>query len=203
MIAIGMKFGRLLVLKEAPKKSYSRSKCYKCRCNCGKIVTVIAASLTRSRNPTKSCGCLAKDMASAKIKHGYHKHPLYNVWVAIKQRCYNSKHPNYSRYGGRGIKCCKEWKNNPEAFINWSLNNSWKLGLEIERLDNDRGYTPSNCAYVTRTINVNNRNNTVKVLVDGKIIPIGEAVRKYSNLPYHVVKNRYDRGETIEQALEI
>ena len=45
-----------------------------------------------------------------KIKHGYRKHPLYNIWGTMKQRCYNPNNKMYKFYGGMGIGVCEEWR---------------------------------------------------------------------------------------------
>lgn len=80
--------------------------------------------------------------------HGYTKHPLYKVWDAMKQRCYNENCRQYKYYGGRGIIVCNEWKNSPKTFIEWALL-LWKEGLLIDRINNNGNYKPSNCHFVT------------------------------------------------------
>ena len=78
---------------------------------------------------------------------------VHNIWSCMKQRCYNKKHNAYYRYGGRGIKVCDEWKNNADAFIEWALNNGYNDNLELDRIDNDGNYEPSNCQWLTRSEN--------------------------------------------------
>lgn len=95
------------------------------------------------------------------IKHGYAKrrkrHLLYNVWGSMKQRCLNKDDPAYDNYGGRGITVCNEWLSDSGAFINWCLNNGWAEGLELDRRENDGGYSPSNCRFITHAINIKNQ----------------------------------------------
>ncbi|MCR9215316.1 MAG: AP2 domain-containing protein [Proteobacteria bacterium] len=85
-------------------------------------------------------------------------------WVhkAMLRRCCNPNAENYRYYGGRGISVCEEWKDF-EAFLRWALPR-WELGLSLDRVDNDAGYCPENCRYVTSTIQLLNRgmnkNNT-------------------------------------------
>jgi hypothetical protein len=71
-------------------------------------------------------------------KHGYAKkgqvHPLYKAWEDMKQRCLNPNNKHFHDYGGRGISICGEWLHDSKAFIEWGLANSWKPGLQIDRL---------------------------------------------------------------------
>ena len=76
----------------------------------------------------------------------------------MKQRCYNENNKDYHSYGGRGITICNEWLNNIEKFVEWSLNNGYKEGLQVDRRNNDKGYSPDNCRFVTAQINSCNRN---------------------------------------------
>lgn len=90
-------------------------------------------------------------------KHGLRHHPLYQIWAGIKQRCYNKNSQYHHNYGGRGIAVCPEWVNAPKAFIEWCEANGYKNGLDIDRVNNDLGYSPENCRFVSRK--VNNRNS--------------------------------------------
>jgi hypothetical protein len=69
----------------------------------------------------------------------------------MKFRC-SKKYENnkdYKYYGGRGISVCPEWENDPVEFYNWCIENGWKKGLQIDRIDNDGNYEPGNCRFVT------------------------------------------------------
>jgi len=91
------------------------------------------------------------------FKHGFSTHKLYGVWINIRARCYNPNFKQYSDYGGRGIRMFIRWRYNFKSFYNFSINNGWKEGLEIDRKDNDGNYHPDNCRFVTSKINSNNR----------------------------------------------
>ena len=71
-------------------------------------------------------------------------------------RCTNEKHPQYKDYGGRGITVCREWMD-VNVFFDWSIKNGFLPELEIDRIENDKGYSPDNCRWTTRSVNVNNR----------------------------------------------
>lgn len=86
----------------------------------------------------------------------------------MKTRCHNPHVKAYSDYGGRGIKICDEW-NDFKAFKNWALQNGYKEGLTIERLDVDKGYTPNNCIWIERKAQSWNRRNTRYISYKGGI----------------------------------
>lgn len=86
---------------------------------------------------------------------------LYHSWQNMKQRCTNPKHPKYKRYGGRGIKVCKEWQD-ITGFMNWAKNNGYQDGLSIDRINNDGDYCPENCRWVTVADN-SRRKRTTKI----------------------------------------
>jgi hypothetical protein len=107
---------------------------------------------------TKSCGCIQKErVRDAVLKHGLYKTRLYRIYNNMKARCYRKSHPNYYRYGGRGITMCDEWKNDFMSFYNWSMANGYADDLTVDREDNDGGYGPDNCRWVSRLVNGQNK----------------------------------------------
>lgn len=89
-------------------------------------------------------------------KHGDSKTKLYYVWAEMIQRCTNPKHRRFEDWGGRGIEVCDEWKNDYSAFKEWALENGYREGLTIDRINNDMGYSPDNCRWAT--VNEQNKN---------------------------------------------
>ena len=83
------------------------------------------------------------------------------------QRCTNPNIDKYPRYGGRGIKICKRWRKSFENFYN-DFGHNWKKGWSIDRIDNNKDYTPKNCRWTTQTRQIRNRRNTVIVTLHGK-----------------------------------
>ena len=75
-------------------------------------------------------------------------HPFYACWYNMLQRCYNTSHVSFKHYGKRGITVCLEW----HKFENFhaAMFPTWTPGLELERSNNDKGYSPENCKWATR-----------------------------------------------------
>lgn len=85
---------------------------------------------------------------------------LKRIHKAMINRCYNPKKDQYRFYGGRGITVCDEWRNDRQAFIDWALDNGFEKGLQIDRIDTYKGYSPENCRWVTHREQMRNCRNT-------------------------------------------
>lgn len=114
---------------------------------------------------TKSCGCLRKlQKIKHGIKHGLTHNKFYKSWLDMIYRCTNPKNSSYKNYGGRGIKVCEEWLD-VANFVAWCESTYYKGdGYSLDRIDNNKDYTPENCRWVDKTTQVINRrkmkNNT-------------------------------------------
>ena len=86
--------------------------------------------------------------------------PLHNRYVGIMGRCYQEGAINYDRYGGRGIKVCKEWQNF-DNFARWAIDSGFSTELQIDRIDNDKGYSPENCRWITQHENARNKSDNI------------------------------------------
>lgn len=163
---IGQRFGRLTVIAfdcYTPLKSIK----WKCKCDCGNEISTLTYFL--KSGTTKSCGCYAREQVTNLNKtHGLHKHPLYGVWWAMKQRCYKNTSQYYEHYGARGITICQEWLSYFMNFYNWAMENGYEKGLTIERVDNNGNYEPNNCKWATRKEQVR---NTRRVRINPDDIP--------------------------------
>lgn len=118
-------------------------------------------------------GCDFNGSKNPNYKTGYcvkGKRPsFYNSWQNMKSRCLNPNNPKYKRYGGRGIKICEDWKN-IYNFSNWALNNGWKDGLTLDRIDNNGNYEPSNCRWVSSSENSRKKSTTKIDMITAKKI---------------------------------
>lgn len=182
---IGNRYGYLTVIAfdHSDKKSY-----WKCKCDCGNEVVRCGAYLRRDvkKGYMPSCGCHTYDNIDKYIhkEHGLSKHPLHRIWRNIKQRCLNPKNAKYSYCGGRGITICDAWKNNFKVFYD-DMISTWKPGLEIDRIDNSKGYCPENCRWTDRRTQVNNRSNSISY--QGKDL---KSVAEEHNINYWTLLDR-------------
>lgn len=171
----GEKHGRLLVLGLAGLRG--KDRLCRVRCDCGVEKEVVQSKLTTKTKPIRSCGCLAKD--NHYRTHESTSHKLYSIWNSVIGRCYRPNNQSFKNYGGRGIKVCKEWRENPESFFKWLELNDYGAGLQIDRINNDGNYSPENCRVTTPKINSNNRRDTVKYDDGTEFLTIAELAEKH------------------------
>lgn len=194
----GEAFGRLTALKCVG--SDGRRRLWDCECSCGNRLIVNATALRTGH--TKSCGCYKREYASARATiHGLRNTRLFRIWAGTRQRCSNSNNPSYPRYGGRGINVCPEWDRSFTVFYDWALANGYDETLTLERIDNDKGYSPENCRWATRLEQGNNKSNTVIVEFRGEVGPVSPLIRKHAVVSEKLVRSRLRKGWTAERAL--
>jgi hypothetical protein len=114
-----------------------------------------SANRDMRRGDVQSCGCYRRTLKSA-YKHGLSENKLYKIWSVMRQRCSNPKNKGYKNYGGRGIAVCEDWNNTFMSFYNWAVLNGYSENLQIDRINNDGNYEPSNCRWITRRVNTQN-----------------------------------------------
>lgn len=134
-------------------------------------------------------GCVMCGRLSV-IKHGKSNTPLYRIWLQMRFRCSTPSCDSYKNYGGRGICVCAEWEGDFENFHKWAINNGYAQGLTLDRTDNDGNYEPSNCRWVTRKEQANNRRSNVLIEING----IKKTRMQWANdlnLPYSTFRSRY------------
>ncbi len=191
----GSRFGRWTVVGPARVRRRAGGAPYiLCRCDCG--TERLVAEPTLRNGKSKSCGCRRHDNGT----HHMTGKALYNSWSNMIQRCTNPKHPSYPRYGGRGVTVCDEWRHDGAAFVAWALANGFKPGMSIERIDNDRGYSPDNCRWATRGEQQRNRHNNHWLTFRGETKCITDwAVEMGTTLA--TILHRIRRWGSVERAL--
>lgn len=182
----------LKIIREVDKDKHGRKQ-FECLCLLCNEKFITKGTFINTGKKT-SCGCDAMDkLSKSKTKHGGRKnHPKeYQAWQSMKNRCYNKNYHSYHRYGGRGITVCDEWKDSFENFLR-DMGKAPNKIYQLDRANNDEGYNPSNCRWITPKENSNNRkkynNNSgytgvffrkskgrydVNVAIDRKIVYIG------------------------------
>lgn len=181
---IGDKFGRLKIIEQG--KLVGRNRYWICICECGTKKEICYSAL--SNRKTKSCGCLNSELASLrKTTHGFSKTRIYFIWTSMKSRCMNKKNHAYENYGGRGITVCNSWLNSFENFL-IDMGNP-ENHFEIERINNDLGYSKENCRWATSQEQSENRRSNCKYLDKGEYKTISQLSREYG-IPYFTLRAR-------------
>lgn len=168
------------VFKENDRNTY-----WLCKCECGNETIVSAQHLKNGH--TKSCGCLHTERFTlSHTSHGLAKHPLYKIYKGIKERTTKEYNKSYKYYGDRGIKLCDEWENDFKSFYNWAMENGYKKGLTIDRIDVNGNYAPNNCRFVSQKVQQNNRRNNHEITYNSETHTIAQWAdilgMKYSTL---------------------
>lgn len=193
---VGQRFGRLVVISQAPSAGGSRR--WNCQCDCGN--TTVARTGDLRKGDTKSCGCIRKEVMCTRLNLS--RHPIYTTWNSMIGRCYRPATNGYSNYGGRGITVCDEWKDDFMSFYDWSILNGWKEGLTIDRIDVNGNYEPSNCRWVTREVQAKNKRTNLYLTFDGRTQTVGDWAKEIG-ISSPAIRYRLKAGWSVEDALTV
>lgn len=199
----GLKFGRWTVIKKVESRKRNDGKTesqYLCRCDCGNEKIIAGKCL--SDGSSKSCGCYRSEFQSKRMQsHGMSNTRIYHEWDSMKNRCFN-KRPGTESWNGKGIKVCEEWmgKTGFKNFYKWAINNGYSDQLTLDRIDNNKDYSPENCRWADYIIQNNNSSNNVMIEYHGEIKTIAQWAKEYG-INYQTLYSRIKRGYEIGNAL--
>lgn len=192
-ILAGQRYGRYVVLSTHKAKGTYDYYAY-CQCDCGSSPRHVSTRGLRNAT-TQSCGCLHKERVT---KHGAWSHPLFAVWARMMERCYNPKNKRYKRYGGRGIQVCERW-HDVNAFLQ-DMAPSFRKGLQLDRKNNDEGYSLDNCRWATTGEQTRNYSRNVFLEHDGKRLCLADW-SALTGIKYQTIWDRVQRGWPTEKIL--
>ncbi len=166
-----------------------RQPAWLCLCDCGTEKRVLGLHLRANKPVDCGCGYLQRQRDSH-VRHGMTDTPEWKAWNSMVQRCTCTTHASWKHYGGRGIKVCKRWL----VFENFYADMGPRPeGMSLDRIDNAKGYKPSNCRWATQHEQQNNRRSNVHLTLDGQTKTLKEWATHFG-VAYPVAKYRHARG---------
>lgn len=129
------------------------------------------------------------------------KDRLYRIYYQMLRRCYNPNSDNYKYYGGRGIGVCEEWRQEHGVFyfMKWAKENGYKEGLTLDKINNNKDYSPENCRWSTVREQGNNKRSNRYIEYDGETHTLAEWAR-ILKMGYGTLQSRLDRGWSVDKA---
>lgn len=194
----GATFGRLTVIRRSGFQTLpcrQKQHLVECACACGVVLKVRLASLKNGN--TTSCGCRQKEVNIARsTKHGRRHTPEYNVWASMLQRGKGNSNP--AEYAERGITVCDRWATSFSNFL--SDMGSRPEGHTIDRVDNNKSYSPENCRWATMKDQALNTRRTLRVKFNGELRVLQHLSEEHK-INHRVVYDRLRLGWSVEKAL--
>ena len=163
---VGKNIGIYKVLYECNYKSNDGHKMYHVKCNqCGWETDM------QKRHISKPKICKHLDIFGnyKNINYQWDNKRIGNIFKGMKDRCYNIHEKDYRWYGGKGIKICQQWIDNPKSFEKWAMSNGYTNDLTIDRIDSSKDYCPENCQWITISENVKRKDASYFLEVNKKI----------------------------------
>lgn len=191
-IETGTRFGCWTAQREAGRDKYG-AVLIACVCDCGRERDVKASAL--ARGVSMSCGCASADSL---VTHGMSKSPLYGVWRGMLDRTTNPGHAEWSNYGGRGITVCTRW-HRFELFAA-DMAAGYRRGVQLDRINNDGDYSPSNCRWVSHQANQRNKRTNHRIEWRGREL-IAQEWAELLGINANTIIYRLRRGWSVERAL--
>ena len=197
----GLRFGRLAIVARDHAPRTRTDAFWRCVCDCGVEVVVRADNLRAGT--TSSCGCYARDLADqqrkpratkkVRVPRSVEEKKLRAVWGAMVMRCHSPWHKNYEQYGARGITVCDRWR----KFENFVADMGYPPSRgTIERVNNNKDYTPDNCVWASMKTQARNRRNTIWLEKDGVRLSLAEWCEVHG-VAYHLAYTTYRKRHPV------
>ncbi len=195
-------YGRLTSICSKYKPANSKYVLQDWKCECGTVVTRCHSAVRYGT--TNSCGCIKSEQLAARNKasarHGYFGTRTYASWASMICRCEDPTHEAYHRYGGRGIKICKEWR---EDFCNFLKDMGERpADRSLDRIDPNGNYCPENCRWATRLEQARNTRRTRRLTLDGVTLTLTEWAEK-TGISSRMLHNRLRSHWHLRDALTV
>jgi hypothetical protein len=200
-IVPGSRFGKIVILgpavpyvnpnsgRKAPRLEYL--------CDCGTRKSATPYDIRKGR--VKSCGCA---QGRQTVQHGHSRRgaatPEYVVWASMLTRCTNPNSAAWRHYGGRGITVCTRWLQSFENF--YADMGPRPDGMTLDRIDNNKGYSPENCAWVSRKAQSHNTRRNRYIEYDGKTLCLSDWAR-HLGIAQATLSSRLKNGWPLDRAL--
>lgn len=127
----------------------------------------------------------------ANSTHGLSGTRIHHEWTSMKRRC-KPNTADAKTYYNRGISICDEWQYDFLAFYSWAMSHGYNDSLSLDRIDNNKGYSPNNCRWIPITKQQNNKSNTVHIFYNGKDYCLRNLCMEIG-FPYKTAHRRYQR----------
>lgn len=191
----GRRFGKLVVIKFLPHTNGG----WLCKCDCGRETITTGTKLITGN--TKSCGCYKQEMVNflgdKTRKHGFSSEPEYGVWLQMHRRCSKGDR-NSKNYYDRGIRVCERWTGD-NGYINFVSDMGRRPfeGASIDRIDNNKGYSPDNCRWATSYEQSRNCRRNIFITINGENRTLSDWA-DYYGINRETVRCRYKKGYPLE-----
>lgn len=196
----GQRFGRLIVSSRASNRRRTSGKGtiprWWCECDCGQRKLILGSSLVSGS--TKSCGCLLREAGQSRAKWNCKTNRVWRIWRSMCCRAPVIEPRVLAIYQGVGTRD-PTWSDFA-TFQTWALANGYADDLTLDRIDNDRGYWPDNCRWLSISAQQRNKTNHVTLRVGGETMILVEAAERFG-LKSGTIRKRMQAGWPVELAV--
>lgn len=192
ILPIGTKFNSLTVISMPIIRN--RARFYNCLCDCGKEKLIAACALKNGNS--KTCGA---GVHKSNYRDGLGENSLAKLHTYMMYRCYNTKSKDYLNYGGRGIVVCDRWHDRKNFVFDLK---EQPFGLQLDRIDNNKGYYLENVRWSTPSQNARNKNISLYVTYNGETKHIKEWC-ELLNIKYMTMRARLRTGASVETCFKL